>query len=67
MDAINIKEAIQADLEKRFAESPTFKPSDTFEKFDITSYSIPPESIKKCYKNQYYQMKHKKYDPTIDV
>lgn len=62
-----LKEAIQADLEKRFTESSTFKPSDTFERFDISGYSIPPESIKKCYKNQYYQMKQKKYAPTLDA
>jgi len=62
-----LKEAIQADLEKQFSESPTFKPSDTFERFDISSYSIPPEAIKKCYKNQYYQMKQKKYAPTVDA
>jgi hypothetical protein len=62
-----LKEAIQADLEKRFVESPTFKPSDTFALFDISIYSIPPESIKKCYKNQYYQMKQKKYAPTVDA
>ena len=62
-----LKEAIQADLEKRFTESPTFKPSDTFEKFDVSAYSIPPEAIKKCYKNQYYQMKQKKYASTVDA
>ena len=62
-----LKEAIQADLEKRFVASPTFKPSDTFVLFDVSAYSIPLESIKKCYKNQYYQMKQKKYAPTVDA
>jgi len=62
-----LKEAIQADLEKQFSESPTFKPSDTFERFDISKYSIPPESIKKCYKNHYYHMKQKKYASTVDA
>jgi len=62
-----LKEAIQADLEKRFTDNPLFKPSETFAMMDITSYTIPPESIKKCYKNQYYQMKQKKYAPTVDA
>jgi len=62
-----LKEAIQADLNKHFLESPLFKPSDTFVSFDISGYDFPEEIIKKCYKNQYYQMKHKKYVPTVDA
>lgn len=62
-----LKQAIQADLNKHFMESPQFKPSDTFASFDVSAYSFPEGVIKKCYKNQYYQMKHKKYVPTIDA
>lgn len=62
-----LKEAIQADLNKHFLETPLFKPSDTFASFDISAYNFPEEVIKKCYKNQYYQMKHKKYAPTVDA
>ena len=62
-----LKEAIQADLKKHFLESPLFKPSDTFASFDVSGYSFPEGVIKKCYKNQYYQMKHKKYVLTVDA
>ena len=62
-----LKEAIQADLNKHFLETPLFKPSDTFASFDISAYNFPEGVIKKCYKNQYYQMKHKKYAPTVDA
>jgi hypothetical protein len=62
-----LKEAIQADLTKHFQDSPHFKPSDTFTSFDISAYNFPEAVIKKCYKNQYYQMKHKKYVPTVDA
>ena len=62
-----LKVSIQADLEKRFAETPLFKPSDTFPLFDHSAYTEPEALIKKCYKNQYYQMKHKKYAPTVDA
>jgi hypothetical protein len=62
-----LKEAIQADLHKHFQESPDFKPSDTFASFDVSGYPFPENVIKKCYKNQYYQMKHKKYVPTVDA
>jgi hypothetical protein len=62
-----LKEAIQADLEKHFTETPSFKPSDTFPLFDHSAYTDPEALIKKCYKNQYYQMKQKKYAPTVDA
>jgi hypothetical protein len=62
-----LKEAIQADLKKHFLESPLFKPSDTFASFDISAYDFPAAVIKKCYKNQYYQMKHKKYVSSVDA
>jgi hypothetical protein len=62
-----LKVSIQADLEKRFAETPLFKPSETFALFDISAYDLPELTIKKCYKNQYYQMKHKKYVSSVDA
>jgi hypothetical protein len=62
-----LKEAIQADLKKHFLESPQFKPSDTSASFDVSTYSFSEDVIKKCYKNQYYQMKHKKYVATVDA
>ena len=62
-----LKEAIQADLKKHFLESPQFKPSDTFASFDVSTYSFSEDVIKKCYKNQYYQMKHKKYVANVDA
>jgi len=62
-----LKEAIQADLKQRFLETPHFKPSESFASFDISAYTFPEGVIKKCYKNQYYQMKHKKYVPTVDA
>lgn len=61
-----LKLAIQADLEKRFLESPTFKPSEAFATFDGSNYDVPQDTVKKCYKNQYYQMKHKKYVATVE-
>jgi len=62
-----LKEAIQTDLKKHFQESPLFKPSDTFASFDASDYDFPEAVIKKCYKNQYYQMKHKKYVSSVDA
>lgn len=62
-----IKMAIQEDLKRHFLECPLFKPSDTFATFDISEYTFPEEVIKKCYKNQYYQMKHKKYVSNVDA
>jgi hypothetical protein len=60
-----LKTAIQEDLEKRFAENPQFKPADTFALFDTTGYDFPAATLKKCYKNQYYQLKYKKYAATV--
>ncbi len=62
-----LKAAIQLDLEKRFAETPLFKPSDSFALFDISGYDLSDAIVKKCYKNQYYQMKHKKYASSVDA
>lgn len=62
-----LKTAIQEDLEKRFAESPSFKPSESFLLFDTGGYDFPQHILKKCYKNQYYQLKYKKYAATVDA
>ena len=62
-----LKVAIQADLEKRFKETPLFKPSESFVLFDYSGYDLPETTVKKCYKNQYYQMKHKKYASNVDA
>ena len=54
---INIKK----DIISNFNINPNFKPSDTFKLFtnDTDSY------IKKCYKNQYYQIKNKMYNLNV--
>jgi hypothetical protein len=64
---IELLEKIKEDLEKQFTENPKFKPADTYKQFEISEEysSISNEVIKKCYKNQYYQMKHKKYADTL--
>jgi hypothetical protein len=60
-------EKIKEDIEKQFTKNPKFKPADTYEQFEISEEfsSISKEVIKKCYKNQYYQIKHKKYADTL--
>jgi hypothetical protein len=65
---IDIKHAIQADIIKNFEIDISFKPSETFETFKGSLNIIENESaIKKCYKNQYYQVKHKKYASTLNA
>ena len=63
---MDLKVIIQEDLENNFKENPEFKPADTYLKFKHNFIDISEESIKKCYKNQYYQMKHKKYADTLN-
>jgi hypothetical protein len=69
---IELKQLIQEHLEKHFNETPNFKPADTYLLFkqnyeDNKEYeNISEEVVKKCYKNQYYQMKHKKYADTLN-
>ena len=53
-------------LSEAFTKDPTFKPSKLFVSSDYPE-DIPLHALKKAFNNQYYQMKHKKYDPTIDV
>ncbi len=44
-----------------FNTNPYFKPSDTYKLFTTTEDPI----IKKCYKNQYYQIKNKMYNLNV--
>jgi hypothetical protein len=63
---VELKEMIQEDLNKHFKQTPKFKPSDTYLLFNHNYKNISEEVIKKCYKNQYYQMKHKKYADSLN-
>jgi hypothetical protein len=63
---VELKQLIQEDLEKHFIDTPKFKPADTYPLFKHNYSDISDEVIKKCYKNQYYQMKHKKYGDTLN-
>ncbi len=63
---VELKKMIQEDLEKYFNETPNFKPADTYLLFKHNYTDISEEVIKKCYKNQYYQMKQKKYADTVN-
>lgn len=53
-----IMKAIKDDLTRQFGLDPDFKPSSTYEAFKTTDDPM----IKKSYKNQYYQMKNKRYN-----
>lgn len=69
---VNLKEMVQADIQRNFEEDETFKPADTYEVFRDTLtpemiQNISEAAIKKCYKNQYYQLKHKKYASSLNA
>jgi hypothetical protein len=69
---IELKKLVQEDIIKNFEIDYTFKPADTYEIFKQTLSSeflenVSEHAIKKCYKNQYYQMKHKKYASTLNA
>ena len=49
------------DIEANFEINRTFKPSDTYLTFLEKNELTDSNSIKKCYKNIYYQIKNKKY------
>lgn len=49
------------DIESNFELNRTFKPSDTYVTFLEKNELTDSNSIKKCYKNIYYQIKNKKY------
>lgn len=61
-----LKESIQKDLEEHFKQDPGFRPATTFKDFDYDK-TISESAVKKCYNNQYYQLKHKKYDATVNA
>ena len=64
--SVEIMEAIKTDLKNHFDLDPDFKPALTYEKFknnllDPLDDPLDDPLIKKSYKNQYYQMKNKRY------
>jgi len=52
---------INADIDHNFQTNRSFKPADTYKIFLENHDLQDSESIKKCYKNIYYQIKNKKY------
>jgi len=69
---VELKTMIQQDIIKNFEEDSSFKPADTYEIFKNKLspemlQSVTESAIKKCYKNQYYQLKHKKYASTLNA
>lgn len=68
--SLKVKRKIQEHLEQHFANNPNFKPADAYMEFkkSLDSTFVEPEPlIKKGYKNQYYQLKHKKYSSILNV
>jgi hypothetical protein len=53
-----IMQQIKADLDHHFQTNPDFKPSETYEQFKKNDDPL----VKKSYKNQYYQIKNKRYN-----
>ncbi len=69
---VEVKQMVQDDITRNFEEDEGFKPADTYETFKQglspeILHNISESAIKKCYKNQYYQMKHKKYASTLNA
>ena len=60
---LEIMDAIKEDLTSRFQRDPTFKPAESYKLFKTTD----DITIKKSYKNQYYQMKKKMYPNNVHV
>ena len=52
---------VNIDIEHNFEINRSFKPSETYIKFLENNQLKDSETIKKCYKNIYYQIKNKKY------
>ena len=52
---------INADIDHNFQTNRSFKPADTYKNFLKDNDLQDSESVKKCYKNIYYQIKNKKY------
>ena len=59
--AVPITSLIQDDLESNFEKNRSFKPSVSYKLFIETNKVEDNDTIKKCYKNHYYQIKNKKY------
>jgi hypothetical protein len=57
----DIMDTIKTHLKEEFEKNPKFKPSETFDVFKELIKNDDP-LIKKCYKNQYYQIKNKMYN-----
>lgn len=58
----NIMDKIKTHLQEEFQKNPKFKPSDTYEIFNNGN---DDPLLKKCYKNQYYQIKNKMYNVNV--
>uniref|UniRef100_A0A6C0D227 Uncharacterized protein n=1 Tax=viral metagenome TaxID=1070528 RepID=A0A6C0D227_9ZZZZ len=52
---------IIADIDHNFQTNRSFKPADTYKNFLKDNDLQDSDSVKKCYKNIYYQIKNKKY------
>ena len=52
---------INADIDHNFQTNRSFKPADTYKDFLKNHDLQDSNSVKKCYKNIYYQIKNKKY------
>jgi len=52
---------INADIDHNFQTNRSFKPADTYKNFLKDNDLQDSDSVKKCYKNIYYQIKNKKY------
>lgn len=52
---------VTLDIDHNFETNRTFKPSETYTLFLEKNDLKDSQSIKKCYKNIYYQIKNKKY------
>jgi len=55
----DIMDKIKTHLQEEFQKNPKFKPSETYEIFKNGNDDL---LLKKCYKNQYYQIKNKMYN-----
>jgi len=61
----DIMDTIKRHLQEEFNKNAAFKPSETFDEFKTIIKNDDP-LIKKCYKNQYYQIKNKMYNVNVE-
>ena len=52
---------INLDIDSNFEKNRSFKPADSYKVFLENNDLADTDSVKKCYKNIYYQIKNKKY------